>query len=270
MLQNVKLKCCVRLARPLVVESSPKKKKKKQNKTKKKKNNKIRLPFQRVLFSYLIIGQTLLLTLDFVGQEIDAVTNLILVGVNGTDLETFNITQGEGFYQDSYYVTFIPSPDSFRLKVTGFDTSGARFQRVKPTLFTLGDVKLSQNIDNSNSSNAIFPGESLELEINVKNSGDPQVLYFKASDDLKYFNSINPSQASLGKNDSLVLRVSLVAPSDAKYGLTSTVTVFASQDSAFTQLVNFMVLFVTVASKVSELVKTGAAKKKKKMEFSPN
>ena len=108
MLQNVKLKCCVRLARPLVVESSQ------------KKNNKIRLPFvQRVLFSYLIIGQTLLLTLDFVGQEIDAVTNLTLVGVNGTDLQTFNVTQGEGFYQDSYYVTFIPSADRFRLKVTG-------------------------------------------------------------------------------------------------------------------------------------------------------
>ena len=97
----------------------------------------------------------------------------------------------------------------------------------------------------------------MELEINVKNSGDPQVLYFKASDDLEYFNSINQSQASLGKNDSLVLRISLVAPSDAKYGVTSTVTVFASQDSAFTQLVNFMVLFVTVASKVSESVKTG-------------
>ena len=94
----------------------------------------------------------LLLTLNFVGQNIDAVSNLTLVGVDGTDLQTFNITQGEGFYQDSYYVTFIPSPDRFRLKVTGFDTSGARFQRVKPTLFTLGDVKLSQNLDGRNNS----------------------------------------------------------------------------------------------------------------------
>ena len=102
----------------------------------------------------------LLLTLHFVGQDIDAVSNLTLVGVDGTDLETFNITQGQGFYQDSYYVTFIPSPDRFRLKVTGFDTSGARFQRVKPTLFTLGDVKLSQNVDSRNNSNAIFPGEN--------------------------------------------------------------------------------------------------------------
>ena len=63
---------------------------------------------------------------------------------------------------------------------------------------------------------------------------------------------INPSQRSLGENDSLLLRVSLAAPSDAKYGVTSTVTVFVSQDSGFTKLVNFMVLFVTVASKVSE------------------
>ena len=193
----------------------------------------------------------LLLTLDFVGQDIDAVSNLTLVDVDGTDLETFNITQGKGFYQDSYYVTFIPSSNRFRLKVTGFDTSGARFQRVKPTLFTLGDVKLSQDVDSRNNSNAIFPGETFELEIIVKNSGDTQTLYFTASDDLSFFNSINPGQSTLGKNDTLTLRVTLVAPSDATYGVTSTVTVFASQNSDFSQVVNFMVLFVTVASKVS-------------------
>ena len=124
---------------------------------------------------------------------------------------------------------------------------------MKPTLFTLGDVKLSQNVHSSNSSNAIFPGGSLELEISVANTGDFQQLYFNASDDLNFFRSINPSQRSLGKNDSLLLRVFLAAPSDAKYGVTSTVTVFVSQDSGFTQLVNFMVLFVTVASKVSEI-----------------
>ena len=193
----------------------------------------------------------LLFTLDFAGQDIDAVSNLTLVGVNGTDLETFNITQGEGFHQDSYYVTFIPSPDRFRLKVTGFDTSGARFQRVKPTLFTLGDVKLSQNIDGRNNSNAIFPGETLELEINVENSGDTQTLYFKASDDLSYFDSITPGQSTLGKNDTLTLRVTLLAPSNATYGATSIITVFASQNSDFTQVVNFMVLFATVVSKMS-------------------
>ena len=203
------------------------------------------------MITYLIAGQMLLLTLDFVGQDIDAVSNLTLVDVDGTDLETFNITQGEGFYQDSYYVTFIPSPDRFRLKVSGFDTSGARFQRVKPTLFTLGDVKLSQNVDSRNNSNAIFPGETLELKINVENSGDTQTLYFKASDDLSYFNKTNPGQSTLGKNDTLILRVTLVAPSDATYGVTSTVTVFACQNSDFSQVVNFMVLFVTVASKVS-------------------
>ncbi|KAJ7382676.1 hypothetical protein OS493_033734 [Desmophyllum pertusum] len=186
-------------------------------------------------------------------REIDAVSNLTLVGVDGTDLETFNITQGEGFYQNSYYVAFIPSSDTFRLKVTGLDKSGALFQRVKPTLFTLGDVKLSQNVDNSSSSNAIVPGESLELEINVKNTGDPQTLYFTASDDLKYFNSTNPSQGILGKNDTLILRVSLLAPGHAAYGVTSTVTVVVSQNSDFTQLVNFMVLFVTVASKDPDL-----------------
>jgi len=192
-----------------------------------------------------------LLLLNFVGQNIDAVSNLTLVGVDGTDLQTFNITQGEGFYQDSYYVTFIPSPERFRLKVTGFDTSGARFQRVKPTLFTLGNVKLSQNVDSRNNSNAIFPGETLELEINVENSGDTQTLYFTASDDLSYFNSISSNQSTLGKNDTLTLRVTLVAPSNATYGVTSTVTVFAAQNSDFSQVVNFMVLFVTVASKVS-------------------
>ena len=215
------------------------------------KTDDVLVNFLIILFSLPNAGQMLLLTLDFVGQDIDAVGNLTLVGVDGTDLETFNITQGEGFYQDSYYVTFIPSPDRFRLKVTGFDTSGARFQRVKPTLFTLGDVKLSQNVDSLNNSNAIFPGETLDLEINVENSGDTQTLHFKASDDLNYFSSITPDQSTLGKNDTLTLRVSLIAPSDATYGVTSTVTVFASQTSDFTQVVNFMVLFVTVASKVS-------------------
>ena len=201
---------------------------------------------------FLVAGQTLLLTLDFVGREIDAVSNLTLVSTNGTDLETFSITQGQGVYQDSFFVTFIPTAERFRLKVTGLDKNGARFQRTKPTLFTLGDVKLSPNVDNRNNSNAIFPGKRLELEINVKNSGDRQALYFAASDDLNFFNSISPTQGTVGKNDTLVLRVSLLAPSDATYGVTSTVTVFASQNSDLTQVVNFMVLFVTVGSEVSK------------------
>ena len=199
-------------------------------------------------------GQTLWLTLDFVGRkEIDRVSFLTLVDLNGTDLETFNITQGQGFYKNTYFVTFVPYAEKFRLKVTGTDKTGAHFQRVKPTLFTLGDIKLSQNVDNINGSNSIFPGETLELEINVQNSADTQTLYFTASDDLKYFRSISLLQDTLGKNDTLALRLALIAPSNARYGVTSTVTVFASQNSDHTQVVNFMVFFVTVASKVSEI-----------------
>ena len=53
-------------------------------------------------------GQTLWLTLDFVGRkEIDIVSTLTLVDLNGTDLETFNITQGQGFYKNTYFVTFV-------------------------------------------------------------------------------------------------------------------------------------------------------------------
>ena len=196
------------------------------------------------------------LTLDFVGRkEIDRVSTLNLVDLNGTDLETFNITQGQGFYKNTYFVTFVPSAEKFRMKVTGTDKSGARFQRVKPTLFTLGDVKLSQNVDNINGSNSIFPGETLEVEIDVQNSGDTQRLYFRASDDLQYVTnaSINPLQGILRKNNTLVLRLALTAPSNARYGVTSTITVFVSQNSDFTQVVNFMVFFVTVASKVSEI-----------------
>ena len=117
-------------------------------------------------------GQTLWLTLDFVGRkEIDRVSFLTLVDLNGTDLETFNITQGQGFYKNTYFVTFVPSAEKFRLKVTGIDKTEARFQRVKPTLFTLGDIKLSQNVDNINGSNSIFPGETLEVQIDVQIPG---------------------------------------------------------------------------------------------------
>ena len=199
-------------------------------------------------------GQTLWLTLDFVGRkEIDRVSFLTLVDLNGTDLETFNITQGQGFYKNTYFVTFVPYTEKFRLKVTGIDKTEARFQRVKPTLFTLGDIKLSQNVDNINGSNSIFPGETLEVQIDVQNSGDTQTLYFRASDDLQYVTNISSSQGTLGKNNTFVLRVALTAPNNARNGVTSTVTVFASQNSDFTQVVNFMVFFVTVASKVSEI-----------------
>ena len=173
--------------------------------------------------------------------------------MNGTDLETFSIIRGEGLYQDSYFVTFVPTAERFRLKVTGIDKSGTRFQRIKPTLFSLGDVKLSPNVDNRNSSNMLFPGESLEVQVKVINSGDTQTLHFTASDDLGYFSDISPRRDNLGVNDTLILRVTLRPPSNAPYGVTSTVTVFASQNSNFTQAVNFMVFFVTVTSKVSTL-----------------
>ena len=199
-------------------------------------------------------GQTLWLTLDFVGRkEIDRVSFLTLVDINGTDLETFNITQGQGFYKNNYFVTFVPYTEKFRLKVTGIDKAEARFQRIKPTLFTLGDIKLSQNVDNINGLNSIFPGETLEVQIDVQNSGDTQTLYFRASDDLQYVTNISSSQGTLEKNNTLALRLALAAPNNARYGVTSTITVFASQNSDFTQVVNFMVFFVTVASKVSEI-----------------
>ena len=62
-----------------------------------------------------------------------------------------------------------------------------------------------------------------------------------------------PRKAPWEKNNTFVLRVALTAPNNARYGVTSTVTVFASQNSVFTQVVNFMVFFVTVASKVSKI-----------------
>ena len=190
----------------------------------------------------------MLLTIDFVGEGLQKACNLTLVGVNGSDLGTFRIMQGS--YKTSYFVTFVPSAEKFRLKLSGTDKTGASFQRAKPTLFTLGDVKLFKNINSRNSSNTIFPGKTTEFEINVRNSGEMQNLYFTASDDLEYFKTIKPLQGTLGKNDTLVLRLTMVAPSNAKYGVTSTVTLFVSQNSDFTQVVNFMVLFVTVAAKV--------------------
>ena len=95
-------------------------------------------------------GQTLWLTLDFVGRkEIDRVSTLTLVDLNGTDLETFNITQGQGYYKNFYFVTFVPSAETFRLKVTGIDKTRTRFQRVKPTLFTLGEqLRFTTHISN--------------------------------------------------------------------------------------------------------------------------
>ncbi|XP_068697149.1 von Willebrand factor A domain-containing protein 7-like [Montipora foliosa] len=194
-------------------------------------------------------GQTLLLTMDFVGKGIEQAISLTLVGINGTDLEKFSITEGRGFYQGSYFATFIPTAGKFRLKVTGIDKSGAPFQRMKPTLFTLGDVKFSPNVVSRSGLTTVFPAERSEVEINVTNSGDSQTIYFSASDDLSYVKSVNPSQANLQKNGTIVLRVALLAPSDASYGVTSTVTVFASQNPDYTQVVNFMVFFVTVASK---------------------
>ena len=189
--------------------------------------------------------------MDFVGKGIEQVINLTLVSINGTDLETFSITEGRGFYQGSYFATFIPTAGKFRLKVTGIDKSGAPFQRMKPTLFTLGDVKFSPNVVRRSGLTTVFPAERSEVEINVTNSGDRQTIYFSASDDLSYVKSVNPSRANLQKNGTIVLRVALLAPSDASYGVTSTVTVFASQNPDYTQVVNFMVFFVTVASKVS-------------------
>ena len=91
------------------------------------------------------------------------------------------------------------------------------------------------------------------MQIDVQNSGDTQTLYFRASDDLQYVTNISSSQGTLEKNNTLALRLALAAPNNARYGVTSTVTVFASQNSDFTQVVNFMVFFVTVASKVSEI-----------------
>ena len=179
-------------------------------------------------------------------QEID---NLTLIDEDGRGIETFPVIRGKGLYSNSFYCTYTPS-ETFRIQVSGHDNKGNIFVRIKPTLYILGDVQLSRSNEANDSLDAIFPGEMHQVPIKLENMGPRRKLYFKSTDDKGYVRNITPDSVTLESKSFVVAKLYLKAPPTASYGETTTTTVYVSDSPTHESALNFLVFYLTVASKV--------------------
>lgn len=181
---------------------------------------------------------------------INSIDNVTLNDEQGDAIETFPVSRGEGLYSNTFYTTFTPS-SSFRTQISGKDNEGNTFVRVQPTLYTLEEVELSRGSETRNSSESLYRGELHHVPIKVENIGRQKALYFRSSDDKGYVQHITPASVTMKNNSIFVATLYLRAPVNAAYGETTTVTVSVSESPTHESVMDFLVFYLTVASKVN-------------------
>ena len=207
--------------------------------------------FKIIFFTFYFLGQKLLLSFEMSGNDqVGTVSSLFLLDKQGNLIHTYPVREGKGLYRGTYCAIFIPPERTFRLQVIGFDREGAKFNRVKSPLHTVGTTELKRmNVENDSS--LIFPGESLVLKFNLKNKGKSSMFDVEATDDLSYIKHVSLRSVRLPHDASTDILVTLHAPVNATSGDTATVTLHVSPSSFDMSSSNFIISYVTVAAKVS-------------------
>ena len=181
-------------------------------------------------------------------QLVGEVTLLSLINTNGTVIESYSVTKGQGIHGGSFYVHFTPSVQRFRFQLTGKTTKGKSLRRIKPTEIKLETVDIGFDYRLANNSRTIFPGITRKIPLKIRNTGTTRNFMLKATDDLGFFQSLVPSNCTVAENETVELTLEVRAPSDASSGKTSTVAIYATNND---QLSNFMVFYLGVAAKVN-------------------
>jgi hypothetical protein len=137
----------------------------------------------------------------------------------GTVLQTLALsTVPETTDEFSGQVT--PPNSTFRVYVTGQDSTGANYQRllsgsIRPQTVQI-DAPMTQDLR---------PGESLTYTFTVTNLGAPDTFSFAGSDDENYLTALSPTAFSLNSGESADVTLQLQAPPSATPGTSDILTV---------------------------------------------
>ena len=186
-------------------------------------------------------------------DHIGNISSLSIVDKQANEAKTLSIKEGKGFHKGKYYSLFVPTVQTFRIKITGLDANGAEFQRLKTSLINVGTTELKQVLA-GNGSIAVSPGDSIKLKFILRNKGKSDEFRIKAIDDMSYTQDVSPYSVRLEQNASVDISVTLKVNQSALHGTTATITVSVEAGSLEESASSFIVSYVSVAAKVSGFI----------------
>jgi von Willebrand factor A domain-containing protein 7 len=138
----------------------------------------------------------------------------------GTVLESLLLPPGEGPLADTYYGNVTVPGGTFNLYVSGLDSSGATFQRVRAIAIQPQTIQLIKP-----AVDGLKAGVASTLIFSVKNFGARDTFRFVAIDNKGFVQSVNPSTFTLDTGVSVDVTVMLMPPRTAKEGDSTTLAV---------------------------------------------
>ena len=177
-----------------------------------------------------------------------------LIDAAGNRLERFDLQQGEDFYNNTYYGSFVVKYNVFKIMYIGYSKNGEIVQRVQPRVIRAQEFEVQISVQNS--SLTLTPNETSTITVVLRNYGSDNNFLIVVSDDRSFVTSYSPQNVFVKKNDSVEIKIYFFAPSNTNDSTTTSVSVSASiQTASAVDLANFVSFQVSVFSKVMLFLK---------------
>ncbi|CAB4034662.1 Hypothetical predicted protein, partial [Paramuricea clavata] len=197
-----------------------------------------------------IKGTSLYVTVEPTEDALQANRNITgyLIDTTGDRLESFELQQGQEFYSSSYFGLVKLNHNAFKIMYFGYNKNGETIQRLLSRVIRPQEFEVEISVQNSSLS--LTPNETTSIIVLLKNHGSRNTFSILASDDKSFVASFSPKIVTVGSNDSVDIHIDFFAPANTNDSTTTSVSVSASIQSAFTvDLANFLSFEVSVFSK---------------------
>lgn len=175
-----------------------------------------------------------------------------LIDTAGNRLESFELQQGQEFYSNSYFGLVEMNHDAFKIMYFGYSKNGETIQRLLSRVIRPQEFEVEISVQNNSLS--LTPNETTSIIVLLKNHGSRNTFSILVSDDKSFVASFSPKIVTVGSNDSVDIHIDFFAPANTNDSTTTSVSVSASIQSAWSastvDLANFLSFEVSVFSKV--------------------
>ena len=168
-------------------------------------------------------------------------TEFYLAGERGELIRTLQLRQLES--GDEFLGTSQLPEGPFRIAVRGIDSNGRQYQRFFASLFHAESVEVSWD----NKFDELTPGSAKQTEFTVRNIGNARTFKLTVTDGRRFVSKVEPTELTLGPNQSATVRVSLTVPSGTSSGTGDDLIVLATSTTG-TQTSNSAVVHFSVTS----------------------
>ena len=200
---------------------------------------------------FCLAGTLLYVTVEPTENVLQANTNITgyLIDTKGDRLESFELEQGEDYYNTSYYGSVQMKHEAFKIMCVGYSKDGQTIQRVQPRVIRPQEFEVEISLQNNNLS--LVPSETTTIIVILKNHGSSSTFSISVSDDRSFVASYSPSIAHVNSNESVDIQIDIFVPPNTIDTTTTSISVSASiQSTSTVNLANFLSFEVAVFSKV--------------------